>query len=346
MEKFEILKLFLGKGHQIDLESLNFFSKNEASLKKFLHEMESKEIPSTITMESVNFLLKTDIEITVHAVEKKTITVEELAKAFARRFGILKKILLSHLDLVNLLSISKITDKTKKISLIGIVNNINETSITISDDTGEANLVLDKKLVDGILVNDVLGFICEKNSGIHVRNIVFPDVPLRRNVKTLVEEKNIIFAEKITENVLKWVGEQKIPTNIIAFSKTGDDKEILQTSQAIFLQGTPATATAYNTFSIFLFDGSFLKSTMKDMKVDDFLISLFKKRYLNATVNFDANLINNAFVLENVPDIIVVKGLGEAIQTNYKGATLLTLDENTSWNINLKTREIIKIAAT
>lgn len=346
MEKFEILKLFLGKGHQIDLESLNFFSKNESALKKFLHEMESKKIPSTITMESVNFLLKTDIEITVHTIEKKAITAEELAKAFSRRFGILKKILLSHLDLVNLLSISKVTDKTKKISLIGIVTNINETNVTISDDTGEANLIIDKKLVDGILVNDVLGFICEKNSGIHVRNIVFPDVPLQRNIKTLAEEKNIIFAEKITGNVLKWMGEQKIPTNIITFSKTGSDKEIPQTSQIIFLQGTPATVSAYNTFSIFLFDGSFLKNTMKDRKADDFLISLFKKRYLNATANLDANLINNVFVLENIPDIIVVKGLGEAVQANYKGATLLTLDESTSWNINLKTREIIKIAAT
>jgi hypothetical protein len=346
MEKFEILKLFLGKGYQIDLESLNFFSKNEITLEKFLHEMENKQIPSTITMESVNFLLKMDIEITLHTVEKKVITAEELAKAFSRRFGILKKILLSHLDLVNLLSISKITDKTKKISLIGIVTSINETSITISDDTGEVNLIIDKKLADGILVNDVLGFICEKNSTIHVRNIVFPDVPLRRNIKTLAEEKNIVFAEKITGNILKWVEEQKIPTSIISFSNTDSNKEIPHTMQVIFLHATPATATAYNAFSIFLFDGSFLKTIMKERKVDDFLISLFKKRYLNATANLDVNLINNSFVLENIPDIIIARGLGEAVQANYKGATLLTLVENTAWNINLKTREIIKIAAT
>lgn len=219
MEKSQILKLFLEKGFQIDIESLNFFSRNESALKKFLNEMEDKQVPSTITLDFVNFLLKNDVEIVIHTKEAKTITVEELSKIFSYRFNILKKILLSHLDLVNLLSISKITEKTKKFSLIAMVSKTQESSITVMDDTGEIDLTIDKKLLDEIFAYDVLGFLCEKNTGIHVRNVIFPDVPLRRNIKTLDEERNVIFAEKINESILKWAGDQKKPDEYIHLFK-------------------------------------------------------------------------------------------------------------------------------
>jgi hypothetical protein len=207
-------------------------------------------------------------------------------------------------------------------------------------------LKTDQKILNDILINDVLGFICEKNSRINIKNIVFPDIPLRRNVKTLNEEKKMIFTEKITENILKYCEKEKTQCYIFTFSQHAEKGEPTQNQKIVHIDNNPTTAMISKNFLIFLFAGSFLKKAMNDRKVDDFLISLLKKRYLNATNIFDNNFINNAFVLETVPDIIVVQGLGEAIQTNYKGVTLLTLSENTSWIINLKTREIIKLNTT
>lgn len=161
-----------------------------------------------------------------------------------------------------------------------------------------------------------------------------------------MKKKKLIFTEKITENILTYCEKEKTPYYVFTFSQHTEEYELPQNLKLIYIDKNPTTATISKNFLIFLFAGSFLKKAMNDRKVDDFLISLLKKRYLNTTSIFDSNFINNAFVLENIPDIIVVQGLGEAIQTNYKGVTLLTLSENTSWIINLKTREIIKLNAT
>jgi len=348
MEKSDILRLFLEKGYQVDVETLNFFAKNEKQLKKFIEEIENKTAPLTITKDFVDLTLESDVEINVSQAEKKTVTAEDLAKILFNKYNIIKKILVAHLDLVNLLSVSKITEKTKVFSLIGIVREIDTTTgtITVADDTGEINLKTDQKILNDILVNDVLGFICEKNSRINIKNIVFPDIPLRRNVKTLNEEKKVIFTEKISENVLHYCEKEKTQCYIFTFSQHAEEGEPTQNQKIVHIDNNPTTAMISKNFLIFLFAGSFLKKAMNDRKVDDFLISLLKKRYLNATSIFGNNFINNAFVLENVPDIIVVQGLGEAMQANYKGVTLLTLSENTSWIINLKTREIIKLNTT
>jgi DNA polymerase II small subunit/DNA polymerase delta subunit B len=345
MEKSDILRMFLEKGYQIDIETLNFFSKNEKQLKIFLEEIEKQTAPSTITKDFVDLVLQSDIEITVHQTEKKIITAEDLAKILFNRYDKLKRILVTHLDLVNLLSINKITEKTKKFSLIGIVSAIDETTgnVTIVDDTGEVNMKVDRNMFNNILVNDVLGFICEKNEKMNIRNIIFPDLPLRRTIKNLSEEKRIIVTEKITEEIMRFCKKEKNQFYIFTFSAHADENQFPPNMKFIHIDNNPTTAIISKDISVFLFNGSFLKTPMRDRKVDEFLIALLKKRYLNATNIFDYNFANNIFILENVPDVIAVKNLGEAIQTNYKGTTILTVNENTAWIINLKTREIIKL---
>ena len=348
MEKKEVLRLFLEKGYQIDVESLNFFAKNDSFLQKFLLEMEEKKFPSTITKEFVDSVLQSDIEIFALQPDKKTLTVDETAKILLEKFNIIKQILVTHMDLVNLLSINKINEKTKRFSLIGVVADIDDDAkrISIFDDTGEITLKVDKKFLDDVLINDILGFSCEKNEGFDVKKIIFPDIPLRRNIKNLTEEKNAIFAEKTTKNILEWCSNQKNQNYLFTFMHAENQAEVPQNTKLIFVGEGPTFATILKNISIFLFDGNFLHRVIKDKKLEDFLISLFKKRYFNATKGFNKILVNNAFVLENIPDIIAINGLKEALQTNYKGTTILTTTENTSWVINLKTREIIKLNST
>jgi len=346
MDKSTVLKTFLEKGYQIDSETLNFFSKDDVAFKKFLLEMETKKLPSTITKEVVDTLLQNDLEIFEAKLEKKPITAEDISKILLDRFSIIKKILITHLDLVNLISISKINQKTKRFSLIGVVTYVDPQSdlVIIADDTGETNLHVDKKSLDEISVNDVLGFVCEINDSIYVKTVVFPDVPLRRNTKTLTEEKSAVFVNKITEDVINWINKQKMQVYLFTFTHPEILNDVSEQTKIVFVGEGPTFVTLLKMFSLFLFEGSFLKNVLLNKKIDDFLITLFKKRYFNSTLTFDKYLINNAFVLGDVPDIIVINGLNEAIQTNYKGTTLLTVDENTSWIINLKTREIIKLS--
>ena len=75
------------------------------------------------------------------------------------------------------------------------------------------------------------------------------------------------------------------------------------------------------------------------------LANLIKKRNLNPLIS--PEFYNNAHLLENIPDILVVGGAGKAEHTNYKGTTILTngsfLTEPIYWLINLQTRETFKI---
>jgi len=349
MEKSDILRSFLEKGYQIDLETLNFFSKNERLLQKFMEDIEKKTAPSTITKDFVDLILEKDIDIILHQREKRTMTAEDLAKILFNKYTIIKKIIATHLDLINLLSINKVSEKTKKFSLIGIVTLIDEVTrnITVADDTGEIILSIDQKILADILLNDVLGFICENNGRMHVTSIVFPDIPLRRVVKNITDDKKIIFTEKITEAVLQYCEKEKNPCYIFTFSQHGEEDKYPQNVKTIHADNnSPTTAIIAKNFFIFLFNGDFLNKYIHDREIDEFMVSLLKKRYLNASNAFDCNFINEAFILENIPDVIVAKGLKDAIQTNYKGTTVLTLSENVFWVINLKTREIIKLSHT
>lgn len=279
MDKSEILRLFLDKGYQIDVETLDFFSKNENSLQKFFSEIEKKPTPSTITLDFVETILQSDVEIFSINIENKILTADDLAKSLLERLNIIKKILVTHMDLVNLLSINKISQKTKKFSLIGIVlrNDYSTQQISVADDTGEIDMRIDKKISEEIQVNDVLGFVCEKNDIVRVKNIVFPDVPLRRNIKTLSEEKNAVFAEKINDSILKWCAEKK--NQIYLFTSTHHDNlnELPSNVRLVFCGIGPTFANVSKMFSIFLFDGSFLKALVNDKKLDDFLVLQFRK---------------------------------------------------------------------
>ena len=274
MEKAEVLRLFLGKGYQIDVESLNYFSKNEKQLQKFLSEMELQKFPSTITKDFIDSFLQSDVEIFSATVEKKQLTAEEIAKILMQKFAIIKRILITHLDLINLLSVSKISQKTKKFSLIGIVSRIDDASgtITVADDTGETDLRIEKKLLDDILANDVLGFICEYDEVIKVRNVIFPDVPLRRNIKNLSEVKYAVFTEKISKEILDWCKEQKNPIYLFTFLHPAEQTEVPQNVKLVFSGEGPSFAMISRAFSIVLFDGSFLNNIIDDKKIDDFLI--------------------------------------------------------------------------
>lgn len=345
MEKSDILQIFLQKGYQIDVESLNYFYKDEKAFKKFLEEIERKNIPATITIDLVNSVLKQELEISEYSLEKKTLTVEDLAKVLFERFTLIRKILVSHLDLVNLVSINKINDKTKNFSLIGIVIGKDESikTISVADDTGEINLKIDAKSLDEILVNDVLGFVCEKNAGVSIQNIVFPDVPLRRNVKPLHEEASIIFTKKITQNILDWFGSYRNATYVFSFSGHSMT-QVPDKMKIISIGKNPTKASIMKAISLFLFDGTFLLQELGTKKVEDFVLSLFRKRYFNAIHSLDSILFNNSYIMQEIPDIVVIDGLNSASQNIYKGTTLLTLDENTAWIVNLKTREIIKLS--
>jgi DNA polymerase II small subunit/DNA polymerase delta subunit B len=348
MEKSDILRLFLEKGYQIDIETLNYFFKNEKSFKKFLEEIDNKSAPPTITKDFVDLTLESDIEITVHQTEKKIMAVEDLSKIIFSKYIIIKKILLTHLDLTNLLSVNKITEKTKKFSLIGIVSAIDEASktLTIADDTGEIILKTDQKIFEDILLNDVLGFICEKNEQTYVKSIIFPDIPLRRTIKSLTEDVKAIFTEKISKNVVDFCANEPHLVYVFTFSPHEGEDMLPKNMKIIHISSnSPTSVVISKTFHIFLFNSDFLKKVMKERKPEEFLVSMLKRRYINATASFDCNFVNDAFIFENVPDVIVVKDLCEALQTNYKGTTILALDSNSFWVINLKTREIIKLSA-
>lgn len=123
MEKSEIIKKFLTKGVQITGSALDFFASNPEKIGTFLSEQ--LHYPSTITLEFINEALKTSQTSAVQSIkpykERGKASVNDIVDFFNKRYEFFGNLLSKRLDLINLVSINKVSDKIKKFSIIGMV---------------------------------------------------------------------------------------------------------------------------------------------------------------------------------------------------------------------------------
>lgn len=203
MERAKILKLFLQKGHQLDSNSLDFFTNNPNKIKIFLKTIEGTEgIPDIITHGFVKSLLKDRPRIEVirsSERERKTSTVQEHIRHFINRYEKLKEVLVKKPELTKLVSINKLPQRKKEFSLIGMVRQKNEGSIILEDSTGELTIHFEnmKKELDKIVGDEVLGMVCERNGMVKAKKIIWPDIPLKRKINKTKNETYCLFLSDI-----------------------------------------------------------------------------------------------------------------------------------------------------
>jgi DNA polymerase II small subunit/DNA polymerase delta subunit B len=391
MDKEKIIKTFLEKGYQLDSKSLDFFLNNYEKINIFFEKTKDATVPATIDLNFVKSLIeqKQDVEVLKKFefdAAGKTFMVEDITKYFAGRYENLRKYFAGRLELVNLISINKMTAKTKTFSLIVMVKEKADKSLLAEDSTGETMVRAENEMLDQIVADEVIGIVCEREGDIVVaKKIIFPDIPLRRDIirtekdvciffisnmfldqidnsKKILDRISSISRDKLYVFVLGNVSSKKedittffdsLPKDAYKIFLKGDtdpDMEVGDTS----LSCQAALVKIENSAVVLICNGKIFseyKKIWKDQTSENVMLSLLKKRHLNPTFDFSKKISDeDTHIIDTVPDIFVSSNFGNPGIINYKGTTIVAngsfVLEPIYWLINLKTRETIKMDFT
>ncbi|MFH8108797.1 MAG: hypothetical protein QXY24_03590 [Candidatus Aenigmatarchaeota archaeon] len=382
MDKREIVEFFMKKGIILKPDVLEYLVNKKGEIKQILEKIDNVEkIPPLISIEFLKNLLeekKVDVEeVKKEILDKKIISVDDVSSVLIQRYEKIKSFFTFRMDLVNLISINKINEKMKKFSLIVMVREIDEmeNKIVVEDLTGEIIFhVKNKGIMDYLIEDEVVGVVCERNDGrIEVVNILWPDIPLKRNIGKLEEDVFCLFCnftifeenyEKILDKLKemsfdklsiflfsdvdvneKYIDKFKsfLPFNssliLITKNRNFKEEDVLSFSPPVFLRLEKKINLLLSTGN----DLEFYKS--KWGKGDLVMLNLLKKRHLNPIFKTQNLALENNFIIDPIPDIFVVGPFDSPFVLNYKGTTLISCgtSEKIFWIVNLKTRENLKI---
>lgn len=389
MKKQEIIREFLGKGYQLDPSSLDFFLKNSGKIGPFLEMMnQAKTKPPIITLDFINSLFerplrKPEIEVLRNFEQRKKTSVVDLTRLFVDRYEKIREFFSGRANLVNLISINKISPRTKKFSLIGMVKEKDGKNLVLEDLTGEITIFLseDRKIV----LDEVIGVICEQDDAIRAKDVIFPDIPLRRKIDKAKEDASCLFVSDIhmdernfKENsygrFLEWLNKKKFgKLYIFVLGDVSSNKEDIENffdslpkeAFKIFLKGEkdPELSVGDLQFSEFalikieknivslLSHGDYLEkySGLWKDPPEKIMLNLLRKRHIDPI--FERRVYEeDPFILDIIPDIFVSGHFHSPGLLNYKGTTILStgsfLTKPIFWLTNLKTRENIKLDFT
>lgn len=387
MKRSDIIKTFLSSGYQLDLKSLEFLEKNPEEIQKILEKIKSLKI-STITLDIIEDIIKL-VELKIlknFSYEEKTYTVEDYIKFFNNRYEKLKQIIAKRIDLINLISINKISDRTKKFSLIALVKekNIGENSITIEDGTEELTVFFHEMTdFDFILLDEVVGLVCEKEyDKVFVDKTIWPDVSLSKEIAKSTDEIYCLFIsdfhmdskefnEKSYKKFLDWIQSTTYKKFFIfVLGDISNDKDDLQRFLSdlskfdkFFLKGEidlPNIASSTHSLievqgvKIFISHGEIFSSysnAWDGLTPETVFLNLIKKRHLNPTFDFSKKIYDeDPYFLDTIPDIFVSGHFHSPGILNYKGITIISngsfITKPIFWLVNLKTRETLKLDFT
>lgn len=355
MEKSEVLRKFLEKGFQLDFESLDFFSKNPTRINEFFDKLSMGEKPTIISLNIINEILKdqnTKIEIIKSlTLKKNTVSIDEMTKIISNRYQVLKKILSSRLDLINPISLNKITPKTKHFSTIVMVKEKveEERAIVVEDETDQKTFFFDNNDdFNQIYLDDVIGVVCSFDEKIRIKTVTWPDIQMKRLVNKTTSDVNIaIILSKFSEDLKKQILKTKAEINYIIFI---ENSEKITLSNSVKMSTTSPSTMKIEQIIFLIVNNVFFSKYQKLLDDEQsFIISFLKRRNLDPTFNFkDGLFVEDPFLIETIPDVFVVSGTKNSITTNYKGTTVIGLQKfETSKKfvvINLKSRETINVS--
>jgi DNA polymerase II small subunit/DNA polymerase delta subunit B len=388
LSKKEIVKLFLDNRLQLNDETLDFFFKNQTKIEPFLEMMKKQEKKPLII--TIDFLMKIlhkeelgfEILKEFSQPQGKYSTID-LVQFLQDRYNFLRDILKKRIDLINLLSINKISKRTKKFSIIAMVREKDEDtlSIEVEDLTNSLSLGLDKKNFNYLVPDEVAGFICEKKDDkIFGRKVIFPDIPLKKEANKTNEDIYCLFfsdfhlcslkKKDLYKKFLNYLNNLNYQNVFIFFlgdiSSRKEDLEKLfnnlpNNSNIIFLKGELERKIKLDKkfvfenpimlkiggVKIFLSHGDIFSHYTKYFGTpSNTILQLLKKRNFNPTISYPTNL-TNTYLIDTIPDIIAVGHFHSPSTLNYKGTTSIItgsfLTKPIYWGINLRTREINKI---
>jgi DNA polymerase II small subunit/DNA polymerase delta subunit B len=368
MEKEEIVNLLLERGMSIDPKGLDYFYQKPEQIDSFFEKIEKmEEKPTTISFELIKDLLETlpaEIEVVKPSVpSKKIILVDDISRMLVERYEKIQKYFSTRIDLVNPISINKITQKTKRFSLVVMVKEKDEKNkmLVVEDLTGETSVHVSNNTAFDLIVSDeVFGLLCEKNDDtIEVVNTLWPDIPLKREIPKTEKDTYCVFLsdlhleqdfEEKTKKILKEIEVLNAHyIYIFLFGENTHDKEMLKkfvknlppNNKAVVIQNnseifeienvlwfsSPVVLNIEKRIRLLLCDGkqfSFYKNLWSTKKSEEIMLNLLKKRHLDPVFKFEKALLEDRYVIDGVPDIFVSGNFNSPGMLNYKGTTIIS----------------------
>jgi len=383
MEKQDIVKLFLERGLQVDPQTLEYLYNNQDSINFLIDKLAEKGI-NIITSDVIRSLLSEDVTILKEFKEKpRKISVEDIVEMLRKRYEKISQILSRRFELINPISIGKVSRKLKNFSIICLVRDKNSEkhSLVVEDGTGEIEVFFDERSEDFKLIvpDEVIGLVCESvDNTVFVKKVVYPDIPFKKDINKAGEDVYCLFLsnfcldsdnfnKRYFQNFLSWLEKQK-SKKLLTFilggisSKEGDIGELVKNlpDRSVYLLKSEKDASherfnfedpvlvKVKGLAMLLSHGNILQkySRIFEMPVEQTCVAMLKKRHLNPTVEL-GRTFDDVYFLEIVPDIIACGSSDQPSFLNYKTTTIIScgnfVDKPVFWMVNLRTREIFKV---
>jgi DNA polymerase II small subunit len=365
MKKTEIIKEFIKNGFQLDPRALDYLVER-GNVKYFLEEL--KKLPSCPLTVTVDILKEVEKKL-VYEVEilktpeknQKLSSISDFTNFFSSRYEELRKLLAKHLDLVNLISINRISPKTRKFSLIVMVRekNEDERSLVVEDFTGEQTIFFeDTEDFKLILEDEVLGIVCEKEGErVFAKKIVFPEIPLKKEISKTnddvfcffvsdfhMEDKN--FNKKSFEKFLDWINNSEykklyvfilgdissriedvenlfknLPKNYYYTWLKGEVDPEIETEK--FFVKSPCFLRLEKSLNFLMLHSAIaFPSSWSSLAPSKILLNFLKKRQLPSSTK--EIYVKDPYIIDIIPDFMVSGHFHMPSFLNYKGTTILT----------------------
>ncbi|MCD6402719.1 MAG: hypothetical protein J7K98_00110 [Candidatus Aenigmarchaeota archaeon] len=339
MEEKEIVVKFLTNGFQLHPNTLQWLKSNEKKIDEIIQKLKSLENPPIIVDLKVLETLFQEKQGLLKFVElkkrKEKLKVDDVLKYYTSRYEKIKKMLLGKLELPNIISINKITPLLTTFSLIGIVREKNDydKSIVLEDPTGEVRILLEESDYNDVLEDDVIGVKCKRKGREYVGKVVWPDIPLDREVNKLWEESYLLIG---------W-GIKEYPTSgkifVLDFENQNHD---LGTPLFLESDKTVPQSLKIENLNILLIPLQWLEDYKKIWGVgyQEIVVKFLKRRHLSPKPPKPYLSNGDDFVIEELPDIIIIPDKQQrSSYKNYKGTTIIVAGKE-SVVVDLRNREV------
>ena len=375
MEKSQLIKKFLSEGFQLDSSAIDFLLKNSEKINEIINKLkQTNTLVVTLDVLKNIFPEKTKIEVLKEYKPKKSFTIEDLTEFFLNRYYQIKEFLSKRIELVNLISIKKITTKTTKFSIIAMVKKISPNKIFVEDNTGSLELSLKEGDKFYLTEDEVLGIVVRKqNEEFYVENIYFPDFSLKKpsytsneincffipavrlrefSLKNFLDDirkdNNVFFVFIDNEKLSEIKGKLENLPKENTFLFFSPDSESFSRNEVGFEAYYYPCAIKIDNLILFFYPGYFLENYSKywNLTEEQTFLNLIKKRHLNPNFKFSKKIFQeDPFLLNLDPDIIYVNNSNQTNEINYKSRTFIFTGKADPiiYKINLKTREKFKI---
>jgi len=319
MEKEEIVRLFLKNELQLTPNALEIIFQNQDIVDKIIKLAKERDL--IVIDEDVlrSFLWPStqikqpEIKI-VYPEEMEEFTTKDVLKLMKERFETLSTIIQKNHKLSNLTSLSRIKriKEGEKAVVIGMIKDKTTYTILLEDFTSHETVQMEAKIVEKLFYDDVVGVEVRKEDEKLVGDKIFyPSLSFFRKTTQLSEE------------VIVSSSEIKIGDKAFSLEK----KEVIK----IYVKD----------FKLLLIDSSIIeKYQQKNEKIVDTLSCLIERRHLNPSFFISKKLYKkDLFLLDEIPDAIVVLNSEDSAYKAYKGISIFFLPNKKKASLKKKTIE-------